>query len=376
MSIQIVNYFFESRLWVLIIKESKHIFRDKQLWLLLIFLPIIQLLIFSFSLNPDVNNLRLGIIDYSNTFASRELIAAFTVNKVFIPELYTTSQPTLDEQIQQGRIDIGLVIPAKFNRDLQQGSTAQVQVFIDGVDANRAGVASNYITQIINQYSRQLAPTLTASLITPNVTFLYNPGLTSSWFFVVGVLGILLLVTSSLVSSAVVVREKDVGTLEQLLMTPAAAWEILMAKIIPLFIFLMGDVILALCVAHLIFNLPLRGNLLLFLLLSGFYILVGIGIGSLLATFSRNQLQAELISFFINVPLIQLSGAVTPIESMPTSLQYLSLLNPVRHYIMIVRGLLLKGVGLNVLWLNMLALGIFAMIFLTIGISRFRNQLS
>jgi ABC-2 type transport system permease protein len=188
-------------------------------------------------------------------------------------------------------------------------------------------------------------------------------------------IGVVLTLISSLVSSATVIREKDTGTLEQLLMTPAEAWEILLAKVVPLFILVMGDVFLALIIGKLVFNIPFRGNLFLFLVLSGIYVLVGISIGIMLATISRTQQQAFLTSFFINLPVIQLSGSIAPIESMPIILQNLSFLNPLRHYVAIVRGILLRGVGLEVLWLNAIALIGFAVILLSVSIYRFRRQL-
>lgn len=205
---------------------------------------------------------------------------------------------------------------------------------------------------------------------------LYNPGLISSWFFVPGMIGVVLTLIGSLVSSATVVREKDSGTLEQLLMTPAEAWEILLAKIVPLFVLLMGDVLLAVSVGRLVFGVPFRGSLPIFLALSGLYVFVGIGVGILLATISKNQQQVFLLSFFFNLPLIQLSGAIAPIETMPILFQYLSLLNPLRHYVAIVRGMLLKGVGLEVLWPHAIALLLFAIILLSVSVNQFRRQLS
>jgi len=384
---KLLNRLLESRLWALVIKEINQILKNKQLIFLLLFPPTVQLLVFGFALNPDVQNLKLGIVDYASTNTSRELISAFTENRIFVAKYYGISQESLGEQVQEGQITTGLVIPPDFDRDLRQDQTAEVQVLIDGVDANTAGIASGYIRQIVNQYSRQLAPSIGSSqssrtspsqspLIEPQVKFLYNPGLVSSWFFVPGVLATVLLLTSTLVSSATVVREKDTGTLEQLLMTPAAGWEILLAKVVPLFVLLIGDVILALSVGCLIFGVPFRGNFLFFLVISSLYVFVGIGIGILLATISRSQQQAQLTSFFINLPLIQLSGALAPIDSMPLAFQYLSLLNPLRHFVAIARGVLLKGIGFSVLWPNVLALSIFAIVLLTVSVNRFRAQLS
>lgn len=382
---------FESRFWALVLKEINQILKNRQLIFLLLFPPTVQLLVFGFALNPDVQNLKLGVVDFANTETSRELVSALTENKIFVAERYSTRQETLGQQVERGQVTAGLVIPPEFDRDLRQGRPAQVQILIDGVDANTAGIAGGYITQIVNQYSQSLDASLggryprsaslgqfdrASPLVEPQVTFLYNPGLLSSWFFVPGVLGLVLLLTSTLVSSATVVREKDTGTLEQLLMTPAAAWEILLAKVVPLFVLLMGDVVLALSVVRLVFAVPFRGNFVFFLGVSSLYVFVGIGIGILLATISRSQQQAQLTSFFINLPLIQLSGAIAPIESMPPLFQHLSWLNPLRHYVAIARGVLLKGNGFEVLWPNVIALGVFSALLLTLSVNKFRAQLS
>lgn len=376
MSIKLSDRIFGSRFWALALKEISQILRNKQLLFLLLFPPTIQLLLYGLTLNPDVRYLPLGIVDYANTSASRELVATMTENRVFIPKHYSTSEQELGEQVEMGQVTAGLVIPPDFNRDLTNNRTAEVQVLIDGVDANTAGIAGGYIRQIVNQYNRGLDATQASLLVEPKAVFLYNPGLISSWFFVPGMIGVVLTLIGTLVSSATVVREKDSGTLEQLLMTPAQTWEILLAKIVPLFVLLMGDVLLALSFGRLVFGIPFRGNLLLFLALSGLYVFVGIGFGIMLATLARNQQQVFLMSFFINLPLIQLSGAIAPIETMPVALQYLSLLNPLRHYVAVVRGMVLKGVGLGVLWPHAIALSLFAIVLLSISINRFRNQLS
>ncbi|WP_448563017.1 ABC transporter permease [Trichothermofontia sp.] len=365
-----------SRLVTLALKEMRQILRNKQLLFLLVFPPTIQLLLYGFALNPEVKYLDLGVVDYAQTQTSRELVASLTNNQVFILNSQIPSQAALGEQVRLGQITAGVVIPPDWQRQLQRGETAEVQVLIDGVNANTAGIASGYIDQIVQSFSRNLEPVAPPAPIQPLVHFLYNPGLISSWFFVPGMIGVVLTLISSLVSSATLVREKDTGTLEQLLMTPASAGEILLAKIIPLFVLLMGDVLLALLVADAVFSVPLRGSLLLFLALSGLYIFVGIGIGMMLATIARNQQQVVLISFFINMPMIQLSGAIAPVESMPLLIRYLSWLNPLRHYIAIVRSILLRGVGLEVLWPHVVALLVFVGVLLSVSIHRFRSQLS
>ncbi|MBV8887736.1 MAG: ABC transporter permease [Chroococcidiopsidaceae cyanobacterium CP_BM_RX_35] len=387
----IVDRLFSGRFWALALKELNQILRNKELVFLLIFPPTIQLVVFGLALNPEVQNITLGIVDQSNTPSSRELVSAFTENHVFKTERYNLSAPALGQEVEAGQVTVGLVIPPKFNSDLQQDdASAQVQVLINAVDANTAGIASGYITQIVSEFSDRFDEVNAApggslrenvdssqppASIAPQIVYLYNPGLDSTWFFVPGVLGVVVLLNSSLVSSATVVREKELGTLEQLLMTPAAAWEILLAKVVPIWVMIVGDAILALGIGHLLFGVPIH-SFGLFLVLSGSFVLVGIGIGVMLATYSRNQQQAQLTSFFVTLPVIQFSGAISPIESMPVVFRYLSLLNPLNHYIVILRGLLLKGVGLDVLWPNALALLFFATILMAVSINRFRAQQS
>lgn len=375
--VRLITRLLDSRFWALTLKEVWQILKNRQLLVLLLVPPTVQLLVFGFALSPEVTGLSLGVVDYAMTPHSRELIAALTENRVFVVDQYFFDEQKLADRVQQGQITAGLIIPPDFERQIDRGRTAEIQVFIDGVDANTAGIAQGYLNQIVNQYSRQLR---TASpsplLIQPQTIFVYNPGLVSSWFFVPGVMGAVLTLTSSLVSSATVVREKDTGTLEQLLMTPASGWEILLAKIVPLFVLLLGDVFLALGIARFVFHVPLRGNPLLFIAVSGLYLFVGISIGILLATIARNQRQVVLTSFFFNLPLIQLSGAIAPIESMPRFFQVLSLVNPLRHYVAIIRGILLKGIGLTELWPNVLFLGSFAVVLLSLSVSQFRKQLS
>lgn len=376
MLVKVLRRFISSSFLALAIKEIQQILQNKEIVILLTIAPILQIMLYGFALNPDINKIDLGIVDYANVPESRELVSALTENQVFVAKQFSPSQEELGQQVRKGNVTIGLVIPPEFKRQLTQNKSADLQLLVDGVDANTAGIASGYMLRIIQQYGRQLLPTSTPPLVRPAHTFLYNPGLISSWFFVPGVIGISITLVSSLVSALTVIREKDTGTLEQLLMTPAAIWEILVAKIVPLFVLLMGTMLLALGIARLVFGLPVRGNFPLLLLLSGLYLFVGIGIGIMLATIARNQQQVVLTAFFINIPLIQLSGAIAPVESMPPFFRALSWLNPLRHFVQILRGILLKGIGLEMLWLHVLALMLFAAIFLAVSIGQFRKQLS
>ncbi|MBD2018647.1 ABC transporter permease [Leptolyngbya sp. FACHB-36] len=356
-------------------KEVNQILRNKQLLFLLIIPPIVQLMLYGYALNPDVQNLKLGVIDYANVYESRELVSALTENGIFVAQPPPLNEAALSQQVETGKLSVGVVIPPEFPRRFAAGE-AEIQVFIDAVNANTAGIINGYISQILLQYNRRLETVQTTLPIQSQVLFLYNPGLTSSWFFVPGVMGLVLTLIGTIVSAIAVVKEKDVGTLEQLLMTPSAAWEILLAKIVPLFVLLLGDVVLALTLGRLIFGVPFRGNFLLFMVLSGCYLFVSISIGTLLGTIYQYQQQVVLTTFFINMPMVETSGAIAPVESMPPFFKALSLLNPMRHYIAIVRGILLKGAGLDILWMHVLALVLFAIVLLTISVRKFRSQLS
>ncbi|ACA99709.1 MULTISPECIES: ABC transporter permease [Cyanophyceae] len=376
MKINLLQRFFDGRFWALVLKEIRQILKNRQSIFLLIFPPTIQLLVFGLALSPNVDHLSLGLVDYANSGQSREFVSALVENDIFQIAATPKNEAQLQQQVRNGQLIAGLIIPPDFDRDLNRGNSTFVQVFIDGVDANTAGITRGYLQQIINAYNRQQNPQFSTLPIETQSRFLYNPGLISSWFFVPGVIGVVLTLTGSLISSVTVIREKDVGTLEQLLMTPASGWEILLAKIVPLFVLLMGDVLIAAAMGKFIFNLPFRGNFLIFYGLSGLYVFVSIGLGILLATLSRTQQQVVLTSFFFNAPIIQLSGAIAPIESMPTFFQILSWFDPLRHYVAIARSLILKGVAIDSLWPNIFALCGFAIILLSVSVSRFRAQLN
>lgn len=245
MKINLLQRFFDGRFWALVLKEIRQILKNRQSIFLLIFPPTIQLLVFGLALSPNVDHLSLGLVDYANSGQSREFVSALVENDIFQIAATPKNEAQLQQQVRNGQLIAGLIIPPDFDRDLNRGNSTFVQVFIDGVDANTAGITRGYLQQIINAYNRQQNPQFSTLPIETQSRFLYNPGLISSWFFVPGVIGVVLTLTGSLISSVTVIREKDVGTLEQLLMTPASGWEILLAKIVPLFVLLMGDVLIA-----------------------------------------------------------------------------------------------------------------------------------
>jgi ABC-2 type transport system permease protein len=362
-----------SSLRALILKEIQQTLRDRRLIFLLLVLPLIQLLSYGFALNPDINHLELGIVDWSKSSVSREFIAALTDNNLFTLTEYSESEKTLSRELKNGSILVGVVIPPDFQRRLSRQTTALVQVLIDGMNANTAGIAKSYLSQIINNYNRKIMSDSNLDIDFLQVTFIYNPGLVSSWFFVCGILGIVLTFVGSIVAASAVVREKEFGTLEQLLMTPASNWEVLLAKTFPLLLLLLADTLLFLFLSHWIFGVPLGHNLFLTLGVSGLYILGVLELGIFIGTIFATQQQTQLVTFSLNVPMVLLCGAISPIESMPAFFQNLSWLNPLRHYVAFLRGILLKDSGLEILWLQILCIGLFVTVLFPLSIRKFQN---
>src|SRR5438128_1071678 len=371
---------FGGRFWALALKELRQICRDRRLTISLIVPPTLQILLFGFALDSDVRNLKLGIVDESRTLESRELISVLTQNRTFrLAGSYETAA-TLGEALSIGRLDVGVVVPYDFARRRMRGRPATVQVLLNAANANTAQIAQGYVEGAVAFLNRGVNNRdLNGGRAAPvelRTAFLYNPGLVNAWFVVTGVFGTLIILNGSLVSAATMIREKERGTVEQLLMTPASALEVVTAKIVPLFVLLMVMVALVLAVARLVFGVPLRGNPALVLAACACCVLTGIGLGTLTSTFARSASQTQLIRFFINPPLAMLSGGLTPIEAMPKWVQPVTLFNPIAHFATIARSVLIKGGGLDVVYPNLLALIALASLFVGISAWRFRRQLS
>jgi len=403
----VLSHLVNGRWLALIRKEFNQIKRNRRLVVMLIIPPTLNIVLFGYALNPSVSDLELGIVDESRTAQSRELISALTESGSFRISAYYGSAKELGDSLAAGDLDAGLVIPADFDENRLRGQTAEVQFVVDAVNSNTATIAAGYAARIIADLNKRIlaenpprtmavqpvTPQLTAAdaltdprstpqrpaprqpNVTPRVALFYNPGLLNSWFIVTGLIGALLVIQGTIVAAASMVREKELGTIEQLLMTPAGAVEIISSKIAPIFVLLSADILLALTVARIVFDIPVRGNLLLFFVSGSLCVLSGIGIGTLIATFVSSQQQAQLMSFFINPPLVLLSGATTPVEAMPQWLQPLTMLNPIRHFGIISRGILLKGSDLSILYPNLIALSLFCFVVVSISVWRFRKQL-
>jgi ABC-2 type transport system permease protein len=382
---------FIRRYLALATKEVQQLRRNRGLLVQLMIPPTIVLVIFGYALNPKVRGLRLGVVDESQTYESRDFIDSLTQNVNFtIAKLYTSPEEA-EDALKNLDLDLFLVIPTDFARSLKRGETADVQVVIDAVDANTAQIAQGYLGKALGDYNssagiipvaydprrslnRAAHPAPPPGAVEVQPAYIYNPGLVTTWYYVTGIMSIIMFINASLVASALAVKEKETGTIEQLMMTPAQTLEMLLAKTSPVFVVMMVVIFLALITGILVFGLPVRGALWLFTLAGAFSALAGIGIGVLVATVSKSQQQAQLLTFFVNPPITLLSGATSPIDNMPDFFQKLSYLDPLRYLVTIVRGVTLKDAPWSALWPNLATLAGVAILLFSISAWRFRKQ--
>jgi ABC-2 type transport system permease protein len=299
------------------------------------------------------------------------------------------SADEMGDDIGRGSLDVGVVIPYDFARDLQRGRPTTVQFLLNAMDANTGELGKGYAMGVVAVYNQQLAgqglhanfqqvaaPSNSrrgfASLMP---TFLYNPGLVSAWFVVTGVLGLLLLMNGSITASTAMVQEREAGTLEQLLMTPSSTTEIILAKIAPLFVLLSLMALFGIVIMKVVFDVPFHGNSSLFFLAVALCLLTGIGLVTVSATLSSSAQQAQLSTFFMNPLMVSLSGAFSPVQAMPRWMQPFTVINPIYHFGVIARSALIKGSSLEALWPNFLALLLFALAMISASVWRFRRQL-
>jgi len=381
---------FNHCLSALLRKEFGQIRRDRRLALVLILPPTLQLLLLGFALSATVTNIKLGAVDESRTAASRELVATLSESKSFSLVSYYPSVDQLGDAIGRGAVDAGVVIPYDYDRDLVRGHATTVQFLLNAMNANTAAISQGYAEGVIQSYNAGLrAAGLHANFqrigaqdvsrrgqAQLHPAYLYNPGLKDSWFIVTGVFGLLLILNSSLVASGAMVKEREAGTIEQLLMSPASTSQIIIAKVAPLFVLLLMTSILGVVIMKLVFGVPFHGKLPLVLLAAALCILSGISIGTVNATFAKSAEQAQLMAFFINPPLNSTAGALNPVEAMPRWLQSFTVVNPIHHFAVITRASMLKGSGFADLWPNFLGLLAITLVLGSLSVWRFRKQLS
>jgi ABC-2 type transport system permease protein len=344
-----------------IVKEFLELRQDPRLFGLVIIAPILQLVMLGYAATTDIRNVPMVVVDQDRTSESRELISRFSSSSSFIVVDALTTQAGIDDYLDDGRAWLALVIPSDYAERIRSGRGVAVQVVADGTDANSTNVALGYAGRLVTGYARELVAAQgrgpAEPLIGADVRVWFNPQLESRHFMIPGILALVLLVVTTNLSSMAIVREKELGTLEQLNVTPIARWELIVGKLLPYALLGMVDVLIVVAVAIGWFEVPLRGSLALLLLMCVVYLLTTLGLGLFVSTISATQQQAMMTSsFFFLIPMVFLSGFVFPIENMPAAIQPVTYLIPLKYFLEILRGIFLKGVGLEVLWPQALAL--------------------
>lgn len=363
-------------------KEFIQLRRDRRLLPMLFMAPVIQLLFLGYAATTDLKNVPVVVCDLSKSADSRSLVAAFSAGGHFLAYSYVDHPNEMDRYLDENRADLGIVIPADFAVRLASGDGTSVQVLVDGSLTN-ATIALGQMASAIGQHAQGIVTerfvrtgrTIHRPEVLAQTRVWYNPDLTSRNFMVPAVLALILMVITTIVTSMAIVREKESGTIEQIVVTPIRPWQLIIGKLLPFAIVGFIEVLLVLSVTVFWFRVPLRGNVILLLSLCVLFLLNTQGLGLFVSTVSHTQQQAMMTAvFFIMIPMILLSGFAFPIEDMPMSIQYLTYLMPLRYFLVIVRGIFLKGVGLDVLWPQVVALGTFGTIILTLAALRFQKR--
>jgi ABC-2 type transport system permease protein len=350
-------------------KEFRQILRDKRMRGVLFVAPLLQLLAFGYAVSTDVRDTDTFVIDSDQTPASRELVDTFTASGYF--RVVGRSQL---RALDRGDAVMGLVIPASLERDVESGRPAKVQLLFDGTNSNVATVAQGYAGRIVQSWAARRAPLRTPPGVDLRTRAWFNPNLESRTYNVPAVIGAILTLICLVLTALAVVREREIGTLEQLMVSPLTPGELILGKTIPFALIGLVDLGLITAVALLWFHIPYKGSVLLLLLASVLYILSALGVGLFISTISRTQQEAFMSAFLFFMPTLLLSGFMFPVTSMPAVFRWLTLINPVRHYMEIVRALFLKGAGIEALWRQLLALSLMGIGIPWLAAQRFRRR--
>jgi ABC-2 type transport system permease protein len=376
-----VNYWQKSieRIKQIVIKEFIHAFRDKKLRFFLFIPPIIQLFLFGYAVTMDVNNISTAFLDLDRSYQSRELQRRFESSGYFTITHTLASVGEIRDLLDRGKVICAIQINRGFGKDLNKGVPTEVQVIVDGTYSNTALIAQGYINRIIGKFVRDSMRSdirVSGAAIDLRARSWYNPDLKSRNYFVPGVIATVILIMSLMLTSMAVVREREVGTMEQLMVTPIKPIELMLGKTIPFALVGFVNMLLISLIGVFWFDVPIRGSLLILFLGTAIYLLSVLGIGLFISTVSKTQQQALMASMLFIMPAILLSGFAFPIESMPEIFQYVTYLNPLRYFLVIIRGVFLKGIGLDILWPQMLMLLLIGCVVMTLSALRFRKRLN
>jgi len=366
-------------------KEFLQIRRDKRMLPIIFIAPVFQLIVLGYAANLDVKDIPTVICDSDGSSASRELITRFSRSVYFEIAGHVSDSRQIDDYIDNGSASIALVIPKGYQQNLAGNETTEIQLIADGSDANLATTGLSYASAIIGDLTVDLSLKTRSvegrllsrsGYVDPEVRVWFNPELKSSNFMVPGILGLLLMLMTMVLTSLAIVKEKEHGTMEQIAVTPIKPYQIVIGKLTPFVVIGIIDILLVMIVATFWFEVPTRGSMLLLFALSIVFLMTTLGLGLFVSTVSRTQQQAMMTAiFFVMQPMIFLSGFVFPIENMPRVIQYYTYLLPLRYYFTIVRGLFLKGVGIAELWDEALILTAFGVAILMLAVARFQKKL-
>ncbi len=364
----------------LIIKEFIQTFRDKRMIVFLFAVPIIQLVMFGYVATFDVSSISTAYYDLDKSYESRELERRLHESGYFRIDYRPGSPEEVKDLVDRGKVLCAIQVNTNFARDLKRGAPSAVQVIVDGTDSNTAMIAMGYANTVIAGYGRDVASSGPIRTEMKKIDFRtrvwYNPDLRSRNYMVPGVIALIIMLTCLLLTSMAVVREREVGTMEQLMVTPIKPVELILGKTVPFAAVGFFDMALVTAAGVFWFGIPIKGAFLFLLLCTAVYLLPVLGIGLFISTISKTQQQAMMATFFFFQPAILLSGFATPIENMPMVFQYITYLNPLRYFLVIVRGIFLKGVGIGVLWPEVFALLTLGVAILTLSTLRFKKRLA
>jgi ABC-2 type transport system permease protein len=367
---------------VMVKKEFLQIRHDRKMLIVSIVAPFLQVLLLGYAATTDITNSDLVVCDQDRTVESRGFIREFTSSGYFVHKYNVDVPKDIDPFIENGRARIALVLPTGFGDDVLAHKSAQVQVILDGTDANTSNILLNYATQIVTSYSQKILAGYTMRLpggmarVIPEPRIWFNPDLKSSNFMVPGVVALVLMLITMTLTSLGIVKEKESGTMEQLLVTPMKPYQLILGKLIPFTAIGFVDVLITLAIARFWFGVPMQGSLLVLFGLSFLFILTTLGLGLFVSTIARSQQQAMLIAqFTFFMPFMFLGGFAFPIANMPVIIQWVTYAIPLRYFLEIVRAVLLKGAGPAELWPQALALFGIGIVIFSLSVLRFRKTL-
>jgi len=368
-------------------KEFIQTFRDRKMLAIIFVAPVLQVILLGYAVTTDIKHIRTGIIDQDNSVDSRRMISRIFNCGYFDPAPAPANDKQIDSYFDHGRTDMVIKFPPDYSKKLKRHNPADIQVIVDGSDSNMAMIGVNYLNAIVMTENREYLEHVTAELsgrfgrqvqlpfLDSAVRIRYNPDLKSSHYMVPGVIALILTMTTMLLTSMALTREKELGTIEQILVSPIKPSELVIGKTLPFIVIGMADVLLVITAGLLIFNLPFRGNFWLLMSAALLFVLTTLGTGLFISTVSRTQQQALLTSFMVIFPSMILSGFVFPIDNMPVPVQPLSYFIPLRYFLVVIRSVILRGAGLNILWPQLAALAVFGSIIIVLSMLRFRKKL-